>query len=124
MKHPERIGVTGRLLVGVLLATSLAGGTVACGETKPEPEVLEIVVPAGTAERLARGEEVRVMPSVLRFRVGDTLRIRNEDSVPQSVGPYQVMAGGEFSLTYGAPGRFEGICPLSEGDTYEIIVTE
>lgn len=63
------------------------------------------------------------MPSVLQFEVGDTIRIRNEDVVDQSVGPYWVPAGEEFELTYGAPGRYEGVCPLSEGERYEIIVT-
>lgn len=86
--------------------------------------VHELVVPLGTEERLDAGEDVVVMPARLEFRVGDTLRIRNEDVVDQAVGPYQVAAGTEFELTFGAPGHYQGSCPLSEGDTYEIIVTE
>lgn len=111
------------LLAAVVLAV-LALTAAACGDTDGGPRVEELVVPFGTMERLGRGEDVVVMPSVLEFEVGDTLRIRNEDVVEQAVGPYRVAAGEEFELTFGAPGRFEGMCPLSEGDRYEIVITE
>lgn len=109
-----------RVAVAVaMVAVALA--IAACGQSNGQ--VQEIVVPAGTQARLDRGEEVVVMPSRLEFRVGDTLRIRNDDVVDQSVGPYWVAAGESLELTYGAPGRFEGFCPLSEGERYEIVVT-
>lgn len=87
-------------------------------------EVIEIVVPLGTGERLERGEVVDLMPAELNLKVGDTLRIRNDDVVFQEVGPYFVAAGQEFELTYGAPGRYEGICPLSGNQPYVINITE
>jgi hypothetical protein len=110
---------TALLVAAVLAAVALVG----CG-SDPEPQTVEIVVPAGTQERLFAGETVEVMPARLELRVGDTLLIRNEDSVTQSVGPYLVEAGGEMRLTYGSPGRFEGYCPLSEGQRYEIVVED
>ncbi|HLU30683.1 MAG TPA: hypothetical protein VK088_02895, partial [Acidimicrobiia bacterium] len=64
-------------------------------------EVVEVVVPLGTGERLERGEIVDLMPAELNLKVGDTIRIRNEDVVFQEVGPYFVAAGQEFELTYG-----------------------
>jgi len=87
-------------------------------------EVVEVVVPLGTGERLERGEIVDLMPAELNLKVGDTIRIRNEDVVFQEVGPYFVAAGQEFELTYGAPGRYEGICPLSGNQPYVINITE
>lgn len=113
-----------RLLLATAMTAVLALTAVACGDTSEGPRVEELVVPLGTMERLAHGEDVVVMPSVLEFEVGDTLRIRNEDVVEQAVGPYRVAAGEEFELTFGAPGRFVGMCPLSEGDRYEIVITE
>ena len=113
-------GASTRLLVALVMGLVALTG-VGCGS---DADVHEFVVPLGTAERLAAGEDVVVMPSPVEFRVGDTIRIRNEDVVDQSVGPYQVAAGSEFELTFGAPGRYQGYCPLSEGDSYEIIVTE
>lgn len=102
--------------------TAMVVATAACARDDG-PQELEIVVPFGTTERLANGEDVEVMPAQLRFEVGDTLRIRNEDAADQSVGPYRVAAGEEFELTFGSPGRFEGVCPLADGDRYLIVVT-
>jgi plastocyanin len=103
----------------MVVAVAMAG----CGPER-EGETLEFVVPAGTGDRLAMGETVTIMPSELTFRVGDTIRIRNEDRFPQSVGPYLVAAGEVFELKYGSPGTYEGYCPLSEGETYRIVVTQ
>jgi hypothetical protein len=89
-----------------------------------QPQTVEIVVPAGTQQRLEAGESVDVMPALLEMRVGDTLLIRNEDSVDQAVGPYFVAARDELRFTYGSPGRYEGYCPLSQGERYEIVVEE
>jgi plastocyanin len=107
-----------------LVVTGLALVTAAaCGDVTPAARVVELVVPAGTQERLDRGEAVVVMPARLEVRVGDRIVIRNEDSVEQSVGPYSVAAGQTFELTWGAPGSYSGYCPLSEGERYEIVVT-
>jgi hypothetical protein len=103
------------------LAFAVALGVTACA---PEASVVELVVPAGTNDRLMAGETVDILPTELTFRVGDTLRIRNEDTVAQEVGPYFVAAGVEFEVTYGMPGRFEGVCPLSGGEPYVIVITD
>lgn len=87
------------------------------------PQVLEFVVPPGTQARLTLGETVTIMPAEISLRVGDTLRIRNDDTSDQSVGPYFVAAGETVEITYGQPGRYEGYCPLSEGSTYVIEIT-
>jgi hypothetical protein len=108
-------------LAAVVAVTAVAG----CGgDGGDEGRVVEIVVPLGTQERLDRGEEVVVMPAELRFEVGDTLLIRNQDVSDHPVGPYSVRAGQEFELRYGAPGHYVGMCPLTEGKTYEIVITE
>ena len=64
------------------------------------------------------------MPTRLEMRVGDTLLIRNEDDALQVVGPYTVPAGEEMRLTYGVAGEFEGYCAISEGERYQIIVSD
>ena len=92
--------------------------------TAPAAPIAKVAtgMPAGTSERLAAGEKVVVMPPRLEFTVGDQIRIRNEDSVEQSVGPYLVQAGQELLLKYGKEGTYEGYCPLTEGERYEIVV--
>lgn len=114
----------GRSLITALAATfAVLIGGVASACSTPEPQTIEVVVPAGTQDRLDAGETVDVMPARIEMRVGDTLVIRNDDSVRQSVGPYQVEANRSIRLTYGTPGTFEGYCPLSEGERYEIVIT-
>lgn len=97
----------------------------ACGgsDSDAPARIHEIVVPLGTQAALGRGEDVSIMPARLEFHVGETLTIRNEDVVATTVGPYLVQAGEELEVHFGAPGRYEGSCPISEGDTYEIVVT-
>lgn len=110
-------------LLGGLVVLLAAGGLAGCGEDR-QAQTVEVVVPAGTQDRLDAGEVVDVMPARIELRVGDTLLMRNEDDVDQSVGPYFVTAGGELSLTYSVAGRYEGYCPLSGTDGYEIVVVD
>lgn len=124
--RPRARGV-GRLGLALLGALTLviAGATagVGCADEEP-PRTVEIVVPAGTQDRLDAGEEVVVMPARLELKVGDELVIRNHDDVQQSVGPHVVDAGAVLRFEYGAAGVYEGYCPLSAGERYEIVVTE
>lgn len=110
-----------RLVLLVLLALAGAAGLAGCGDDDG-PRIVEVVVPAGTQDRLDAGESVTVMPGRIDLQVGDTLLIRNEDDADQTVGPYFVAAGKELQLTYAVPGRYEGYCPVSEGERYEIVV--
>jgi|HigsolmetaAR202D_1030399.scaffolds.fasta_scaffold09654_4 hypothetical protein len=126
--HRHRRPLTAVGATVLVAALGLAGcgrqdGGTGDGASAREGDVYEIVVPYGTQERLSRGETVDVMPSRLEFQVGDTLRIRNDDIMVQTVGPYVVGAGEVFELRYGKPGRYEGMCPLSADKTYEIVVT-
>jgi hypothetical protein len=102
----------------VLVAlVALAG----CGEAPIRTVV--ITIPRGTASRLSLGQKVNVMPPVLRLHVGDRLRIINRDIEDQTVGPWLVTAGNTFEARFGTPGRYEGLCPLSDQKRYEIVVT-
>jgi hypothetical protein len=111
------VAVVVAALAGVAIAVAVTGG-----DEPREARIVEIVVPNGTAARLAAGETIIVMPSRLELRVGDVLRIRNDDVVDQSVGPYFVAAGEQFELRYGEPGVYTGYCPLTVDQRYEIVV--
>lgn len=115
-RRGPRLGLVASVIV-VAAGLVLAG----CGDDR-KPQTVEVVVPAGSQDRLDAGKPVVVMPARIELRVGDTLLIRNEDDADQTVGPYFVTAGDEISLTYSVPGRYEGYCPLSEGEHYEIVV--
>lgn len=107
-----------------LLATVALVALVASGCGAASRESVEIVIPAGTQDRLDAGEEVVVMPERLELTVGDVLVIRNQDDVTQSVGPHTVPADSVMRFTYGTAGTYEGYCPLSKDERYEIVVRE
>src|SRR5687768_17317414 len=50
-------------------------------ETARPPKSIEIVIPAGTAELVARGEQPPSLPQDMTFVVGDTLIVKNHDVV-------------------------------------------
>ena len=62
------------------------------------PETIEIVIPVGTAERVAAGEAEPSIPSELTFVVGDTLLVTNQDEVDHELGPLFIPVGTSASL--------------------------
>jgi hypothetical protein len=52
----------------------------------PSTRTVELVLPPGTAAQVAAGERPAVVPDRLVLRRGDTLAIRNEDTVPHRLG--------------------------------------
>ncbi len=63
------------------------------------PRQIELVIPPGTAERVAAGEKEPTIPDQLVFVKGDVLVVRNEDRVSHQIGPVWVPPGATGSLT-------------------------
>ena len=85
-------------------------------------ELIVVEVPAGTAERIAAGEEVELLPRTLEVSVGDTLEIHNLDDTPHDVGPYSVAAGQTLRQTFTSPGTLQGLCTLHPSGEITIVV--
>ena len=62
------------------------------------PKTIQLVIPAGTADRVAAGEDVPAIPKEMVFVLGDTLQVKNEDSVTHQLGPIFVPPGTTGSL--------------------------
>lgn len=87
------------MLVGFLLAGILT--EVAYQLLKREnrePQRIELLIPAGTAERVAAGESPPSIPSNMTFVVGDTLAVVNQDVVDHQLGPLWIPAGNTASM--------------------------
>ena len=67
-------------------------------DTSRPPKTVELVVPAGTAERVKAGDAVPSLPSEMIFVLGDTLLVKNEDIVDHQLGPLWIPAGTSASL--------------------------
>ena len=85
-------------------------------------EEIRVEVAAGTAERLAAGEPVELLPRTLEVQVGDRLEIVNHDTVTHEVGPYVVAPGQTLRQTFTSAGVLEGACTLHPSGAIRIIV--
>ncbi len=59
---------------------------------------MELTIPAGTAEKVARGETDPTLPGTMLFVVGDTLVVKNLDSVVHQLGPLFIPSGTAASM--------------------------
>lgn len=66
--------------------------------TDRPPKKVELVIPAGTADRVALGEVQPSIPPELTFVIGDSLEVHNHDSVPHELGPLFIPPGTSASL--------------------------
>ena len=121
------------LPLAVLLG-SLMLLTAACGSDDPAPLLesgdaavsadYEYVIPAGTGEQIDAGEEVEILPARIDARVGEVIRIVNEDDRGQLVGQFFVGAHETVTQRFASPGSFVGICNVHPGGQLILEVTE
>lgn len=89
------------LVLGLLLAGMISEGAFLLLRNKSDraPRTIELVIPAGTAERVAAGQAEPSIPQEMAFVVDDVLVVRNEDTTSHQLGPVWVPPGGSASLT-------------------------
>ncbi len=121
------------LLLAVLVAL-IAGS---CGGS-PESEAPELkvvdsdaatydydyVIPFGTGRRLDGGEDVEVVPSELNVKVGERIRIVNEDNRGAAVGIFWVPANRTVAMEFTTPGTLTGECDVHPSGVFTINVAE
>jgi hypothetical protein len=74
------------------------------------PEKVVLVIPPGTAQRVALGEQPPSIPTNMLFVVGDTLVVKNEDSVEHQLGPLWIPAGSSASMPLNTDEKFAFQC--------------
>lgn len=84
----------------------------------------EYVIPFGTYNRLQGGERIEIVPRVLKVRVGDVIRIRNEDAFGSQVGIFHVGAGEVVTMEFRTPGELRGACDVHPSGEFIIDVRE
>lgn len=77
----------------------------------------DYVIPPGTAARIAAGDTVDIVPRALTVRVGESIRIVNDDEEGHVVGVFYVGAGETLTKRFTAPGELSGSCSVhSDGE--------
>jgi hypothetical protein len=91
--------VTISLLLGLLLAaiTTEAAYHFLKRENRV-PERIELIIPAGTAERVAAGDAPPSIPDSMSFVTGDTLVVVNQDSADHQLGTLWIPAGTSATM--------------------------
>lgn len=126
-----------RLSFPVLLAVAVLAG--ACGRSSddtasvPELQVVDsdaasydydYVIPSGTGRRTDAGEEVEIVPSELNVKVGERIRIVNEDERGAAVGIFWVPAERTVAMEFTEPGTLTGECDVHPSGVFTINVTD
>lgn len=119
--RPRRLLAAG---IAVLLAAVAAGALVLMlsDDDAPSGTVVAVTIPAGTKDRLDRGDRAAGIPRRIEGRVGDTLRIANRDRVAHTVAGFPIAAGQTLELPLRSPGVTEGVCTAHPEDRVAIVV--
>lgn len=74
------------------------------------PQTVRLVIPAGTAARVAAGEAVPSIPAEMTFTLGDVLEVVNQDDVDHQLGPVWVPPGRSATLKMEAAEQYAYAC--------------
>jgi plastocyanin len=84
----------------------------------------DYVIPPGTADRIAAGEEVEIVPQELVMNVGESIRIVNDDEVGHIVGVFYVGAGETLTQRFDSAGELSGECSVHPSGSFTLRVVE
>jgi hypothetical protein len=93
-------------------------------ETARAPREITLVIPRGTAEQVARGEQPPTLPESMSFVVGDTLIVKNEDVANHKLGPLWIPANASAALSLDQLESFAYECSFQPGKYLGLEVNE
>lgn len=125
MKNP----IIKRILVSVLLGLVVATVTTEISyqvlkRENREPQEIELVIPAGTAQEIANGQTPPSIPEDMNFVVGDTLVVVNQDEVDHQLGPLWIPPGTSASLNLDTEENYILDCSFQPGKVFGIDVLQ
>lgn len=85
---------------------------------------IEYVIPQGTVQRIAAGQNLNVLPSTITMTLGlrDILIIRNDDSQTVQIGPYKIEPGQTFQQQFFNIGTFDLMCTIHADARMRVVV--
>jgi hypothetical protein len=87
-----------------------------------DPKTVELVIPLGTAEKIAKGEAVPAIPEEIIFIVGDVLLVRNEDNEDHELGPLWIPFGKSASLLLEQENAYTYSCSFKPSRYFNLTV--
>jgi len=125
---------SGRRLVAAVMAAGLALS--ACGSDATSTTIAiadvdaatefehDYLIPLGTADRIAAGEPVEIVPREMTVRIGETIRIVNDDDEGHIVGVFYVGAGESLTKEFASVGVLEGECSVHPSGQFTLRVID
>lgn len=100
------------MLLGVVLAWGMSEIAFALLKDSSDhvPQQVQLVIPDGTAKRVAAGQADPSLPADMVFVVGDTLVVKNDDQVSHQIGPVWVPPGSSARMTLDQADKFSYAC--------------
>jgi hypothetical protein len=93
-------------------------------ETARSPREIVLTIPAGTSQKIARGEASPSIPQNMTFVVGDTLVVKNEDSTDHKLGPLWIPANSSAQLSLDQEENLAYECSFQPGKYFGLDVRE
>jgi hypothetical protein len=93
-------------------------------ETARPPREITMIIPAGTSEQVARGEQPPSIPENMTFVVGDKFIVKNEDSVDHKLGPLWIPANSSAQLSLDQEESLAYECSFQPGKYFGLDVHE
>jgi hypothetical protein len=82
----------------------------------------EYIIPPGAGDALDAGTPLEILPAELAVRVGESIRIINQDDRGHNVGPFFVGANETLSQRFSSPGEFVGVCTVHPSGEFVLVV--
>lgn len=111
------------LLIGLLIGVAVSEiPFIFLQETARPPQDIVLTIPVGAAEQVARGEQPPSIPENMIFVVGDTLVVKNEDSVDHKLGPLWIPAKSSARLSLDQEESLAFECSFQPGNYFGLDV--
>jgi len=113
------------MLIGIALGAVISElSFVILHETVRPPQEVVLTIPAGTAEKVARGEQPPTIPQDMIFVVGDTLVMKNEDNVDHKLGQLWIPAHSSAQLLLNTVENMAFECSFQPGNYFGLDVRQ
>jgi len=118
-----------RIVISMLLGIILAAITTEISyqvlkRENREPRRVELLIPAGTAASIEKGEAPPGIPEDMTFVVGDTFVVVNQDDVDHQLGPLWIPPGTSASLNLDVEENFAYECSFQATKIFGLDVRE
>lgn len=88
------------------------------------PQEILLVIPAGTAEKVAAGDAEPSLPAEMTFVLGDTLVVQNDDNVDHQLGPLFIPSGSSANLPLQEAANYEYECSFQPSNFFGLDVRQ